>query len=174
MDKSKKLALMDNKEQITSLALGGKHPKEIAQILDLAETTVKKYLDEALEEAKAEYQDNTARLLAKSYMRADKLLDRLMEKFENLAARGDEFIDLALVDRIDKLINTQTKMLTRNQPVKVQHQNDPNNPMGNQIIFFGSPEYNRAVELATEDPQFLIIEPKEQVFEEYLDEYSRT
>lgn len=144
-------------EKIIHLTLQGKHPRDIANELDISDKTVTTVIKKALDEAKEHFVGDAQSLLVKNFVRVDKLIDTLMAS----GLSGD----LKAIDRIDRLIQTQIKMLTLHVVKPNTSENDWNGINNENVFTTSSPLYERALELAAADPEFEVTDG-EVLFEE--------
>lgn len=151
MSQARKLMLLDNKQKVAELALRGMHPNVIAEELGLNPSTVRQHIDDTLTEAKEKFINDASRLLVKSYLRTELLIDSLMPA----ALEGD----LASIAMVDKLIANQVKMLKNNSLINVNI-GDVNHTF-NSIFKHGDATYEFAQQLAVESPH-LLVDPLEE------------
>lgn len=152
--KSKQLQVLDTERTVVRLNLEGKNKFEIAEIMGLNHQTVDRYLKKALELAKQEFINDGERLLAKSYGRLEMLIERLWH---------EAFVEgnMAAIDRINKLVNTQSLMLSRVSGLKIQIEGNPDKPI-HTVFHQGSADYELAKRLVEEDPDIVIEDPTEK------------
>lgn len=143
--------------KIVMLAISGVPTKKIADEVDLSYDRTDQIIEDAMRLALEHYSNAAVQLFAKNYMRIDGLINRLMIQLENTPDGED--LNLSAIDRVDRLINTELKMLSRDNRIRTN--DDPDNPtIRNTVFSVNSTEYDRALELASADPDF---DPEDEV-----------
>lgn len=157
-NKSTKLKKLFTNNDIVSKALTGKSPSIIAEEVGLTEAQIQNILNKAYDDARDHYMKDAQGLLAKKYMLVETLITKLMDSFMKSAEgeNGKEIIDLAIVDRIDKLIATQMRLIASGQTGRIQTDDEIGNAKIyiDKVFSINSPEYERIRELAAGDPNY--------------------
>ena len=147
MGKIDKLEKIIRDKEIVKAALSGTRVADIAKDEELTEATVNKVIKEALESALYHFEQDAKSLLAKNYMRLDIIIETLMTK-----ALSGEY---PAIDRVDKLINTQAKLL-QHDPSSSKNKDGGVNIFSQQVFTTVSPEFKRLFELANDDPHYMM------------------
>jgi len=138
---------------IVTYALEGKSIGAIQESLktkhniELGLATISLYLKKALEEARDMFLEQAEGLLAKTYVRTELLIDLLMERVNNTSMQGE--IDYAAIDRLDKLFNTQVRMLTG--IVKTRRELEQEKP---RLFNTSQEEYIEIIDMMRSDENF--------------------
>jgi len=146
--KIKKLEKAIRDKEIIEAALSGIRISQIAKDEKLTEATINKVIKEALESALYHFEQDAKSLLAKNYMRIDIIIEILMAK----ALRGE----YPAIDRVDKLINTQAKLLQGPTLGNKKGESEKTIIFANKVITTASPEFMKLAALAQDDPLFII------------------
>lgn len=114
MGKPYKLIKVQRNKDIIAMRLKGVSVEKIAETYGLDVGSVASIINKEMKKARDHLVQDAESLLAKSYMRLDVLIDKLMSEVD------DADNSLRVIDRVDKLINTQIKLITglRTRPVQ--------------------------------------------------------
>lgn len=152
MSKDAKILDRANRDsKIIMLAISGVPTKQIADDVGISYNRADQIVEDALNLALEHYSEAAVQLFAKNYMRIDGLINRLLIRLE--ATPYGEDMNLSAIDRVDRLVNTQIKMLSRDNRIRAN--DDPDKPTLMRSVFpVQSVEYDRALELANADPDY--------------------
>ena len=152
MKNSKELELTERNLQIIQMSKDGRGLKAIAEQFELSVSHVNKIIVDALKIARLEYEDTARELWVKNYYRTETILDRLME--EIFLVEGKEGTNYAAIDRVERYISLQNKMLlSYNDMSGIQKEQGQYNQIN--VFTSGSAEYTKYLEAAQSDPTYL-------------------
>ena len=153
VSKGNTVALTRRNADIVQQSIEGKSAQEIASEYSLSPQRVTQIITQALHEASFQLMSNAGELLTRNYVRIEVLIEALMEE-----AVGENGVTYPAVDRINKLIATQSNLLGAANLLMDPRDDEARSKYDPDTTAWTPEEYQETVLMMGKDKDFELLE----------------